>query len=423
MSASICASAARVAALPGATLSSSTSDFAGAPAALTATCRASVQCKASARSTRLIACSAESESTSSRRDVLKGSIAAGVAATALGAPKEAQAGLFGDAPQSPWVQVPLNLDDGIVLMDIAFTGDDPNHGFLLGTRQTLLETFDGGATWEKRSIQAAADSDINYRLNGISFNGSEGWIVGKPAIVLHTTNGGKDWERIPLSAKLPGTPVKITALPADGAAEMTTDQGAIYVTANAAYTWRAAVDETVDATLNRTVSSGISGASYYTGTFATVARNDDGQYIAVSSRGNFYMTWEPGQSFWFPHNRSTARRVQNMGFRPDGGLWMSVRGGGVFQAPAKEGINSETFDEAKLGSRGFGILDIGYRTADEAWACGGSGSLYKSTDAGESWKRDRSTDDIAANLYLIKFPAKDKGFVLGNDGVLLRYVA
>lgn len=33
-------------------------------------------------------------------------------------------------------------------------------------------------------------------------------------------------------------------------------QGAVYVTNNGAYTWTAAVQETVDATLNRTVSSG-----------------------------------------------------------------------------------------------------------------------------------------------------------------------
>jgi photosystem II stability/assembly factor-like uncharacterized protein len=28
-------------------------------------------------------------------------------------------------------------------------------GFLLGSRQTLLETFDGGKTWEPRTVAAA----------------------------------------------------------------------------------------------------------------------------------------------------------------------------------------------------------------------------------------------------------------------------
>jgi photosystem II stability/assembly factor-like uncharacterized protein len=99
------------------------------------------------------------------------------------------------------------------------------------------------------------------RFNSISFEGDEGWIVGKPAILLHTGDGGKSWERIPLSAKLPGAPLLVTALPGKpGGAEMTTDQGAIYVTDNTAYTWSAAVMETVDATLNRTVSSGEAGS-------------------------------------------------------------------------------------------------------------------------------------------------------------------
>ena len=66
---------------------------------------------------------------------------------------------------------------------------------------------------------------FNYRFNSISFNGKEGWICGKPAILLHTTDAGENWERVPLSAKLPGNPILVVALPGEqGRVEMTTDQ-------------------------------------------------------------------------------------------------------------------------------------------------------------------------------------------------------
>lgn len=320
---------------------------------------------------------------------------------------------------SEWERVYLPIDPGVVLLDIAFVPDDPNHGFLLGTRQTILETKDGGNTWVPRSIPSAEDEDFNYRFNSISFKGKEGWIVGKPAILLYTSDAGESWERIPLSAQLPGDMVYIKATD-EKSAEMVTDQGAIYVTSNRGFNWRAAVQETVSATLNRTVSSGISGASYYTGTFNTVNRSPDGRYVAVSSRGNFYLTWEPGQPFWQPHNRAVARRIQNMGWRADGGLWLLVRGGGLFLSKGT-GI-TEDFEEIPVQSRGFGILDVGYRSMEEAWAAGGSGVLLRTTNGGKSWTRDKAADNIAANLYSVKFIDDKKGFVLGNDGVLLRYL-
>jgi photosystem II stability/assembly factor-like uncharacterized protein len=321
-----------------------------------------------------------------------------------------------------WQKVDLPVDPGVVLLDIAFTGTDPNHGFLLGSRQTLLETKDGGKTWTSRKIEAAQDEGFNYRFQSISFNGDEGWIVGKPAILLRTTDGGNNWERVPLSAKLPGNPILVTALPGKaGQAEMTTDQGAIYVTDNGAYSWSAAVQETVDATLNRTVSSGISGASYYEGSFSNIARSPGGDYVAVSSRGNFYLTWSAGQTSWQPHNRPAARRIQNMGWTPSNEMWLSVRGGDLFVS-TEPGVACEKFEQAKLGSRGFGILDVGFNGSDEGYACGGSGSLYKTDDGGKTWKRDRSTDQVAGNLYAVTFSSNGNGFILGNDGILLRRI-
>lgn len=293
---------------------------------------------------------------------------------------------------------------------------------MLGTRQTLLQTDDGGETWSPRALPTDEDDEFNYRLNSVSFSGKEGWIVGKPALLLHTTDAGDTWERVPLSSKLPGAPLKITALDEPGTAEMITDQGAIYVTADGAQNWKAAVEETVAATLNRTVSSGINGASYYTGTFSEVARRDDGTYLGVSSRGNFYMTWEPGQSYWQPHNRNAARRIQNMGWRADGGIWLCTRGGSIFYGKSDSIPETDTdFEEQKVGSRGFGILDIGYRSDSEAYASGGSGSLFASSDGGATWKRDRSADDLPGNLYAVKFPDPKHGFVLGSNSILLKY--
>ncbi|KAH7427284.1 hypothetical protein KP509_10G037400 [Ceratopteris richardii] len=320
---------------------------------------------------------------------------------------------------SDWEMVPLPIDSRVVLLDVAFVPDETDHGFLLGTRQTLLETKDGGKSWAPRSIPSAEDEDFNYRFNSISFCGKEGWIVGKPSILLHTSDGGTSWERIPLSARLPGTPVLIKGT-GEKSAEMVTDEGAIYVTSNMGYNWKAAVEETVSATLNRTVSSGVSGASYYTGTFNTINRSETGDYVAVSSRGNFYLTWEPGQSYWQPHNRTSARRIQNMGWRADGGLWLVVRGGGLYLSKGS-GL-TEDFEEAQIQSRGFGILDVGYRSKDEAWAAGGSGILLRTIDGGKSWVRDKAADNIAANLYSVKFVDEKKGFVLGNNGILLRYL-
>lgn len=74
----------------------------------------------------------------------------------------------------------------MVLLDIAFTGSDPKHGFLTGTKQTLLETFDGGKTWEPRYIESVDEEGINYRYNAVSFNGSEGWLVGKPGVLSYS---------------------------------------------------------------------------------------------------------------------------------------------------------------------------------------------------------------------------------------------
>ena len=86
---------------------------------------------------------------------------------------------------------------------MAFLPSDPQHGFLVGTRQTVLETLDGGRSWESRYVGASneedTESEFNYRYNAIAFGGEdgrEGWIVGKPAVLFRTADAGATWSRV-----------------------------------------------------------------------------------------------------------------------------------------------------------------------------------------------------------------------------------
>jgi photosystem II stability/assembly factor-like uncharacterized protein len=57
---------------------------------------------------------------------------------------------------------------------------------------------------------------------------------------------------------------------------MSTSAGAIYTTENSGRNWKAQVRETIDATLNRVSSSGVQGASYFSGSINDIQRDIDG---------------------------------------------------------------------------------------------------------------------------------------------------
>lgn len=295
---------------------------------------------------------------------------------------------------NPWeiISVPTQAK----LLDIAFT-DNPQHGYLVGSSATLLETKDGGQTWKPLTLQL---DDPKYRFNSVSFSGKEGWIVGEPGLVLHTTDEGASWSRIPVSEKLPGGPISILAL-GKNSAEMATNVGAIYKTTDGGKNWKAQVEQAV-------------------GVLRNIKRSPDGKYVGVSAKGNFYSTWEPGQTAWMPHNRNSSRRVENMGFTENGQLWMLARGGQVlFNDPEKP----EEWLEAQYPevSTSWGLLDMAYRTPEEIWLGGGSGNLLRSNDGGKTWEKDRDVEGVPANLYKIVFFSPEQGFIIGDRGILLKY--
>ena len=299
------------------------------------------------------------------------------------------------ASASPWQPVPLATTSNP--LDVAFR--DERHGFLVGSNRLILETDDGGASWQERALDLPEEE--NFRLISIDFRGDEGWIVGQPGLLLHTSDGGRQWSRLFLDTKLPGEPYLITALGARQA-ELATNVGAIYRTEDAGGSWQALVGDAA-------------------GSVRDLRRADDGRYVSVSSLGNFFATWDPGQTSWQVHQRVSSQRLQSMGFQPDGELWMVARG-------AQIRLNSEPGDVEAWGraiipiTNGYGYLDMAWDPRGSLWTGGGSGTLLSSADGGKSWSKDPVGAAQPTNFTRFVFTPDGKGFVLGERGALLRWV-
>jgi photosystem II stability/assembly factor-like uncharacterized protein len=298
---------------------------------------------------------------------------------------------------NPWKVISIDIDGDTKLLDLAFA-ESQEHGFVVGSNSTLLETQDGGQNWQP--IKLSLESE-NSRFNAVSFAGKEGWIVGEPALVLHSTDAGKSWSQIPLDEKLPGNPINVAAL-SGNTAEMATDVGAIYQTSDGGKNWKAKVQDAVGVVRNMT-------------------RSPDGKYVAISAKGNFYSTWEPGTAAWVPHNRNSSRRLENMGFTTEGRLWMLARGGQIqFTDPE----DADKWQDPQKPQKGYswGFLDMAYRNSDEIWVTGGGGSLIYSPDAGKTWEKDLELDEVPANFFKVVFFSEDQGFAIGDrGGYILKY--
>ena len=202
---------------------------------------------------------------------------------------------------SPWETI--QFEDQSNALDIDFI--DNKHGFLVGSNRLIMESNDGGKSWEKRSLDIPAEE--NFRLLDIDFKGSEGWLIGQPSLVMHTIDEGKNWTRLSLG-KLPGQPFLVSTTD-EGSAQLATTSAAIYVTSNSGETWEAKVADPSEQ-----------------GGIRDLRRTSEGDYVSVSSLGNFFSTLDSESDTWIAHQRASSKRVQSIGFNPNGNLWMLSRG-------------------------------------------------------------------------------------------------
>lgn len=302
---------------------------------------------------------------------------------------------------SPWSLIDLETQANP--LDVAFV-DDKN-GFLVGTDRLILETNDGGVSWKERNLDMPSEG--NFRLISVDFKDQEGWIAGQPGLILHTSDGGENWIRLDLGNNLPGDPYLVTTIGKDSA-ELATTAGAIYKTIDGGTNWEAIVVDT----------SGSGG-------IREMRRTKNGGYISVSSLGNFFSVLKPNQETWDPHQRASSKRVQSVGEKPDGNLWMLSRGAEIRFNLDPDDIDSWSKPIIPIVN-GYNYQDLVWDPTESIWAAGGNGTLLVSNDDGKTWEQDPVGDLAPTNFIRILFLSNSnseqaKGFVFGERGNLLRW--
>ena len=303
---------------------------------------------------------------------------------------------------SPWETI--QFEDQSNVLDIDFI--DSKHGFLVGSNRLIMESYDGGESWEKRSLDDIL-SEENFRLLDIDFKGTEGWLIGQPSLVMHSLDAGKSWTRLSLGNKLPGQPYLITTVN-DGIAELATTAGAIYETSDSGESWKAKV-------IDASVSGGV----------RDLRRTSKGDYVSVSSLGNFFSTLDKNSDNWVAHQRASSKRVQSIGFNPEGNLWMLSRGAEIRFNEDSNDLESWTKPIIPI-LNGYNYLDMGWDPNGDIWAGGGNGTLIVSRDQGKTWNLDPVASVLPTNYIKIVFLDKDeldtkKGFILGERGYILKW--
>ncbi|NTV83765.1 MAG: T9SS type A sorting domain-containing protein [Bacteroidales bacterium] len=291
------------------------------------------------------------------------------------------------------------------LTSVVFT--DTLHGWITGHQGVVLNTTDGGNTWELQETGTLAD------LGKVFFpDNQHGWAVGAMEndtnIVLRTINGGESWE-IQYSTDYMLTDLFFT----DSLNGWVTSwYNALLNTTDGGTNWE--VISFPGLTMPNSVQFHDSGTGYIGGTnhnscfsFEIYKTVDDGATWNRIQGWNcdwfmnnlFFINEDIG---WFTgnyaiqgiHGQDTSGQV--IGYSTNGGVGWSI---GFDQENQK--VNSLYFTNLLNG-----------------WAVSGEGKFFSSVNGGESW--EEQTYPPYENLKDITFSGEQSGWAVGNNGTVMR---
>ena len=354
-----------------------------------------------------------------------------------------------------WTQVSSPSSE--YLTSISFS--DSLNGVIAGYGHTILKTTDGGLTWQFIYVPATGE------LTGIALMNKTGITVGVRGIAFRSDDGGSNWKELFSTSELrdvysfDGNTIftlgysgvvlrssdkgnhwkRLFDFPGDGKCVRMLSQNIVLVGAEAG-------------TIYRSTDTGDSWVKINTGVSANMwsMSFNDTNLGYVTSGGTLLRTINGGLS-WDKLNINDSGNLLDVSFADslygltvgNNGLFLTTDGGAtwanVSSTPAycckmfdrKKMIVGQELGPIKISKDGgnswqnstiFGVASwyvfrISFADAQTGYAVGSAGSIYKSTNGGDSWNSDQS--GTAQWLYGVYACSNSDAVVVGDLGTIL----
>lgn len=300
-----------------------------------------------------------------------------------------------------------------------------DRAFVVGYGGKILETSNGGSTWELR-----ASGTGNSLFNVDMVDEKNGWIVGQEGLVLHTADGGKSWQPQDGNAKFTdsdGTAKQaylfgLDALDANTAFAVG-DRSVLTMTTDGGKTWRAGK---VKMELDTSGGESLAAADPI---FYAVKFTDAQHGWIVGEFGKVMYTTDAGQS-WKEQEKSL---MEGSGFFDllDLPTLFGIHATDAQHAYAAglEGHVAQTTDGSKwtfdkIDAGEIPLVDPLYDVTEvsdgTAWAVGAAGEVVRKGPGDAAWTRAKIGQDVLTWLRAIQFSDSKNGWMVGGFGLIFR---
>jgi photosystem II stability/assembly factor-like uncharacterized protein len=284
------------------------------------------------------------------------------------------------------------------LSDVHFV--DANHGWAVGSTNTILHTSDGGENWEAQEVDPSSNYSAVFFIDN-----QEGWAVGNLGKIVHTVDGGENWVTQSANEYESLTDVYFidseTGWISGGrAAGFPGPDPARYIlyTTNGGETWS---EQYYESNETSWAFSGIHFADAENG-------------WAVGASGLLFHTSDGGAN-WYDESYDTYSDLEAVHFVSEttgwiagqDGLILFTENGGTNWTPQSSGLTEQ-------------LNDIQFLDESYGWAVAGSnddGIVIYTEDGGVNWMEEESnTTDYLDGVHFIDM---DTGWAVGFNGTII----